>query len=53
MRGLIALWRLAAAVLQVLGGALICAVLFPFLKPAQRMAHVGRWSARMLRAPVL
>ena len=50
MRGLIALWRLGSAVLQVLGGALICALLFPFLKPAQRMAHVGRWSARMLRA---
>lgn len=50
MRGLIALWRLGAAVLQVLAGALTCALLFPFLKPARRMAHVGRWSARMLRA---
>ena len=45
-----ALWRLAAALAQALGGALICALWFPFLAPAQRMDHVGRWSARMLRA---
>ena len=50
MRALRALWRLAAASGQALGGALICALRFPFLTPAQRMAHVGRWSARMLRA---
>lgn len=45
-----ALWRLAAATGQALGGALICALVFPFISPPQRMAHVGRWSARMLRA---
>ncbi|WP_298832233.1 1-acyl-sn-glycerol-3-phosphate acyltransferase [uncultured Piscinibacter sp.] len=45
-----ALWRLGAVLGQALGGALICAMLFPFLRPAQRMGHVGRWSARMLRA---
>ncbi len=45
-----ALWRLAAALWQALSGALICALWFPFLAPAQRMDHVGRWSARMLRA---
>ncbi|MFT3956898.1 MAG: lysophospholipid acyltransferase family protein [Piscinibacter sp.] len=50
MRVLRALWRLAAATGQALGGALICAFVFPFITPAQRMAHVGRWSARMLRA---
>lgn len=50
MRVLRALWRLAAATGQALGGALICALVFPFITPAQRMAHVGRWSARMLRA---
>lgn len=50
MRVLRALWRLAAATGQALGGALICAFVFPFISPAQRMAHVGRWSARMLRA---
>lgn len=50
MRVLRALWRLAAATGQALGGVLICAFVFPFITPAQRMAHVGRWSARMLRA---
>lgn len=50
MRLLRALWRLLAALVQALGGAAICAALFPFLGPARRMAHVGRWSARMLRA---
>ncbi len=45
-----ALWRLAAALFQAFTGALICALWFPLLKPAQRMGHVGRWSARTLRA---
>ncbi|MFT3664704.1 lysophospholipid acyltransferase family protein [Piscinibacter sp.] len=45
-----ALWRLAAALGQALAGALICALCFPFLAPPQRMAQVGRWSRRMLRA---
>ena len=50
MRMPLALWRLAAALFQALTGALICALWFPFITPAQRMGHVGRWSARMLRA---
>ena len=50
MRVLRALWRLTAALWQAVSGALICALWFPFITPAQRMAHVGRWSARMLRA---
>lgn len=50
MRFARAIWRLAAASWQALSGALICALWFPFITPAQRMAHVGRWSARMLRA---
>lgn len=50
MRPVRALWRLAAASWQALSGALICALWFPFITPAQRMAHVGRWSVRMLRA---
>ena len=50
MRVARALWRLGAALGQALGGALICALWFPFLSTPQRMAHVGRWSARMLRA---
>jgi 1-acyl-sn-glycerol-3-phosphate acyltransferase len=45
-----AFWRLAAALLQALGGVFICALWFPFLSPAQRMGHVGRWSARVLRS---
>ena len=45
-----ALWRLGAALWQAVSGALICALWFPFITPAQRMGHVGRWSARMLRA---
>jgi 1-acyl-sn-glycerol-3-phosphate acyltransferase len=46
----IAVWRVLCAVALVLHGALICAFMFPFLKPARRMQTVGWWSARMLRA---
>ncbi len=37
------------AVLHALHGALLCALLFRFFTPAQRMRRVGWWSARMLR----
>ena len=50
MRFARAIWRLTAASWQAVSGALICALWFPFITPAQRMTHVGRWSARMLRA---
>lgn len=45
-----ATWRLVFGLGMALQGALICAVLFPFLKAPQRMGHVGRWSGRMLWA---
>jgi 1-acyl-sn-glycerol-3-phosphate acyltransferase len=45
----VALWRVLCAVVHLLHGALICAFVFPFLKPARRMQTVGWWSARMLR----
>lgn len=32
-----------------LHGLAVCAVVFPWLKPAQRMQRVGWWSAKMLR----
>jgi 1-acyl-sn-glycerol-3-phosphate acyltransferase len=43
-----AVWRLLRLGVHTLHGMAICAVLFPFLKPPQRMARVGWWSARML-----
>jgi 1-acyl-sn-glycerol-3-phosphate acyltransferase len=43
-----ALWRLAGAVAEALRGALICALLFPFLEPPARMRHVGGWARRTL-----
>ena len=48
MKTLRALWRLARVVVHSLYGAAICALVFPFLKPPQRMHIVGRWSAQML-----
>jgi len=44
-----ALWRIGRAIVHLLHGALICAVLFPFLAPAPQQARVGWWSAKMLR----
>ena len=49
MSGLRAIWRLGWGVLHALHGALICAVVFPFISPAQRMQRVGWWSKRMLK----
>jgi len=43
-------WRLARVVLEGLRGFLICAFVFPFLKPAQRMRQVGLWASRTLAA---
>jgi 1-acyl-sn-glycerol-3-phosphate acyltransferase len=50
LRTLRAVWRLLWVVAYTLQGALICGLVFPFLKPAQRMRKVGRWSGRVLRA---
>lgn len=44
-----ATWRLAWAIAHVLHGALICALVFPFLGAPQRMRRVQWWSARLLR----
>ena len=45
-----AIWRVTLSLLHVLLGALICAVVFPFIGPAHRMRIVGGWSACMLVA---
>jgi 1-acyl-sn-glycerol-3-phosphate acyltransferase len=45
-----ALWRLARVFWQGLRGLLTCALLFPFITPAQRMRQVGAWSSRTLAA---
>lgn len=50
MRTLRAVWRLLRISVHGLQGLLTCAVLFPFLPPAQRMLIVGRWSAGLLAA---
>ncbi len=42
--------RLLLVIGSVLRGALICALLFPFMNPAQRMRQVQRFSQRMLRS---
>jgi 1-acyl-sn-glycerol-3-phosphate acyltransferase len=49
LRLLVAAWRIAAALVHLLHGALICAAVFPFITPEQRLRRVGWWSARMLR----
>jgi len=46
--GLRAIWRVGLGALHILLGALICAVVFPFIAPARRMRIVGWWSASML-----
>ena len=45
-----AFWRLARVCWQGLRGLLTCALLFPFITPAQRMRQVGAWSSRTLAA---
>ncbi|HJV62315.1 MAG TPA: lysophospholipid acyltransferase family protein [Albitalea sp.] len=49
MRAVLALARIAGAVLHLLHGALICAAVFPFLDATGRQRRVGWWSRRMLR----
>jgi 1-acyl-sn-glycerol-3-phosphate acyltransferase len=49
MRTLRAVWRIVACVAHVLRGLLICGLIFPFLRPAARIARVGPWCAAMLR----
>jgi 1-acyl-sn-glycerol-3-phosphate acyltransferase len=44
-----AAWRVARAVVHLLHGALICALVFPFIDDDQRPKRVGWWSAKMLR----
>ncbi|HEV7912118.1 MAG TPA: lysophospholipid acyltransferase family protein, partial [Albitalea sp.] len=50
MRTLRAGWRIGRAVLHLLHGALVCALVFPFLTPAQRLRRVQWWSAKLLAA---
>ncbi|MFZ2649505.1 MAG: lysophospholipid acyltransferase family protein [Burkholderiaceae bacterium] len=45
-----AIWRLGRALLEGLRAVLVCALVFPFLKPAQRMRQVGTWASRSLAA---
>lgn len=49
-RATLAIGRILAALALALFGAVICAAVFPWLKPAARMRIVGRWSAGMLGA---
>jgi 1-acyl-sn-glycerol-3-phosphate acyltransferase len=50
LRGARAVWRLAYSSAHVLFGALICALVFPFVDAPRRMRIVGWWSRRMLAA---
>jgi 1-acyl-sn-glycerol-3-phosphate acyltransferase len=43
-------WRLGRFVLEALRAMFVCAVVFPFLNPAQRMRQVGLWASRTLAA---
>jgi 1-acyl-sn-glycerol-3-phosphate acyltransferase len=45
-----ALWRLLRALTHGAHGALVCALVFPFIDPARRMQRVGWWSRGMLEA---
>jgi len=49
VRKLRAAWRIAACVAHVLRGLMLCGFVFPFLRPAARIARVGPWCAAMLR----
>jgi 1-acyl-sn-glycerol-3-phosphate acyltransferase len=44
-----AAWRLLRCGLHIGRGVVICALVFPFIDAAQRMAHVGRWNRRLLQ----
>jgi 1-acyl-sn-glycerol-3-phosphate acyltransferase len=41
--------RLARVLLHLLKGLSICTMVFPWLRPEQRLARVGRWSGQLLR----
>jgi 1-acyl-sn-glycerol-3-phosphate acyltransferase len=45
-----ALWRLGCCIAMVVRGLLTCAIVFPFIGPAQRMWHVGVYCKHMLAA---
>lgn len=45
-----ALWRLGCCIAMVVRGLLTCAIVFPFIGPAQRMWHVGVYCRHMLAA---
>lgn len=45
---MIPVWRLARVFLHVLRALLIVGLRFPRLRPAERHAHVGAWSRRLL-----
>lgn len=47
-RRLRAAYRLLRCGLHIGRGIAICALVFPFIDAAQRMAHVGRWNTRLL-----
>lgn len=46
----VAVWRLVCCLGMVLRGVLTCALLFPFIGPERRMAHVGLFSRHLLQA---
>jgi 1-acyl-sn-glycerol-3-phosphate acyltransferase len=49
LRQLRGVWRLAHCVTHIAAGMLRCALVFPFVTPAQRMQQTGRWCAKMAR----
>jgi len=48
-RRLRAVYRLLRCGLHIGRGVAICALVFPFINAAQRMAQVGRWNRRLLQ----
>jgi 1-acyl-sn-glycerol-3-phosphate acyltransferase len=50
MRELVALWRMACAVVHLLRALVWMALRFPSLDAAGRQAYIGRWAAGQLRA---
>jgi 1-acyl-sn-glycerol-3-phosphate acyltransferase len=49
LRPLRAVWRLLHCAKHIVAGLLRCAVIFPFVTPAERMQQTGRWCAKMAR----
>lgn len=50
MRTLVGLWRVTRVAVHLVHGLLIVALRFGSLDAARRQAHIGRWSAGLLRA---